>query len=189
MSWPNGDNWGALQTTPDLVIDVVIDILPRWGGTRMVYLLVVGLTMFGLPLASIAIDAGVTHTSLLWLLGKWFVFWAVGARLLLAGIRQYFQPAFTSRDIMGIDNTEVYVLVRELGGANIASGLLGLTSLAMPSFVLPTAIGAGIFYVVAGLEHVRASHRNRNETVAMISDFFVASVLAVFAIGWTFYGA
>jgi len=51
--------------------------------------------MFVLPLASIAIEAAIHQASMLWLIGKWFVFWGVGARLLLAGVRQYFQPAFT----------------------------------------------------------------------------------------------
>jgi hypothetical protein len=147
----------------------------------MLYLLVVGLTMFVLPVGSIMIDAGISHDSPAWLVGKWFVFWAVGARLSLAGIRQYFQPRFTSRDIMGIDSPEVYVLVRELGGANAASGILGLASLAVPSFVLPTAIGAGLFYALAGLEHIRADHRGRNETIAMVSDVLVAVVLLGFA--------
>ena len=115
------------------------------------YLLIIGLTMLVLPVASILIEAALHHGSLLWLIGKWFVFWAVGARLMLAGIRQYFQPSFTSRDIMGIETPEVHILVRELGGANIAFGTLGLASIALPDFVLPAAIAAGIFYTVAGI--------------------------------------
>jgi len=150
----------------------------------MVYVLVVGLTMLVLPVVSVVLDHGHSSASLLWLIGKWFVFWSVGARLSLAGIRQYLQPAFTSRDIMGIESPEAYVLVRELGGANLATGLLGLASLAMPSFVLPTAIGASIFYTVAGIEHVRADHRGRNESIALISDFFITVVLGGFAVGW-----
>jgi len=58
----------------------------------------------------------------------------------------------------------------------------------MPSFVLPTAIGAGIFYGFAGIEHVRAEHRGRNESIAMVSDLFVAVVLIGFAIGWILAG-
>lgn len=154
----------------------------------MGYLLVVGLTMLVFPVASIVIDAGMSHAPLLWLIGKWFVFWASGVRLLLAGIRQYFQPAFTSQGIMGIEGSEVHILVRELGGANIATGLLGAASLAMPSFVLPTAIGSGIFFAVAGIEHIRSDHRGRNEIIAMISDIFIAVILICFAIGWVAYG-
>ncbi|WP_242181680.1 DUF6790 family protein [Sphingomonas sp. CARO-RG-8B-R24-01] len=153
----------------------------------MVYLLVVGLTMLVLPLASIAVEFDISNAPMAWLIGKLFVFWSVGARLFLAGARQYVQPAFTSRDIMGIESPEVYGLVRELGGANIASGVLGLASIVMPNFVLPTAIGAGIFLAVAGVEHVRTAHRGRHETIAMISDFFVAAVLIGFALGTFFF--
>jgi len=63
------------------------------------------------------------------------VFWAVGVRLALAGLQQYLRPAFTSQDILGIDAPEAHVLVRELGGANLAAGAVGLASLAAPSFV------------------------------------------------------
>ena len=34
------------------------------------------------------------------LVGRWFVFWAVGVRLSLAGLRQFLQPAFTARQII-----------------------------------------------------------------------------------------
>ncbi len=147
----------------------------------MIYILIVCLTMLVLPVASILFELGAGQFPLLWLVGKWFVFWAVGVRLLLAGLRQYFQPAFTSRDIMGIEQPEAHVLVRELGGANLASGIVGLASIAMPTFVLPAAIGAGIFYAVAALEHVRSAHRGTNETVAMVSDIFIAVILLGFA--------
>ena len=66
------------------------------------------------PAGSILIEWSLDQSSLLWLIGKWFVFWAVGVRLLLAGVRQYFQPAFTAKDILGIESPDVFVLVREL---------------------------------------------------------------------------
>ena len=53
------------------------------------YLLVVLGLMAILPIASIYIEAvTVAGSDFLWLIGKWFVFWAAGIRLLLAGIRQ-----------------------------------------------------------------------------------------------------
>ena len=149
----------------------------------MMYPLIVGLTMFVLPIGSIWISASSGQSDGLWLVGKWFVFWGVGVRLLLAGLRQYLQPAFTSRDIMGIESPEVFVLVRELGGANVAAGVVGLASIAAPTFVLPSAIAAGIFYAVAGAEHVRAKHRGANEQIALVSDIFIAIVLLCFALG------
>ena len=150
----------------------------------MGYFIVVLLQTVVLPIVSGVIELAVVGGDPVLVFGKWFVFWAVGARLMLAGIRQYFQPSFTSRDIMGIETPEVHILVRELGGANIAFGTLGLASIALPDFVLPAAIAAGIFYTVAGIEHVRSDHRGRNESIAMISDFFAAAILIGFAILW-----
>ena len=149
----------------------------------MVYALVVILTMFLLPLGSIGFDLYRGQPDWLWSTGKWFVFWSVGVRLLLAGLRQYFQPAFTSRDILGVESPDAYVLVRELGGANIAAGVVGVTSIAAPSFVPPSAMGAGLFYAVAALEHSKSKHRGVNETIALVSDLFIAVVLLGFALG------
>ena len=145
----------------------------------MLYIVIVVFTMLVLPAASIA--AQLNTAPLLWLVGKWFVFWAVGARLLLAGVRQYARPSFTSRDILGIDDPKAFVLVRELGGANVATGVLGVASLSMPTFVLPTALGAGIFYTVAAIEHLKEEQRGRNETIALVSDIGAAIVLLSFA--------
>ena len=149
----------------------------------MAYILIVALTMFVLPLGSIAVELAAGPADLLWLVGKWFVFWGVGVRLLIAGLRQYFQPGYTSRELLGVDGPEVYVIVRELGGANFAAGVVGLASLVAPSFVPPSAIAAAIFYLVAGVEHVKTRDRDRPETIAMISDLFIAVVLGVFAVG------
>ncbi len=149
----------------------------------MACLLIVALTMFVLPLGSIGVEFAAQRSELLWLVGKWFVFWGVGVRLLVAGARQYLQPAFTSRDLLGIDSPEVYLVARELGGANIAWGVLGMASLAAPSFVLPCAIGGSIFYLVAGIEHIKSKPRGRNENIAMTSDIFIAVVLAAFTLG------
>jgi hypothetical protein len=148
----------------------------------MIYALVVILTMFALPSACVAVELLSGHGSVIWLIGKWFVFWAVGARLLLAGLRQYFQPGFTSRDILGIESPDAFVLVRELGGANVAAGIVGLASFVVPTFVLPAAIGAAIFYAVAGVEHARQEHRGGKESLAMVSDLFVAAILALFVL-------
>ena len=148
------------------------------------YLAIVALTMFVLPLGAIVAE-GLSRPGpdWLWLAGKWFVFWAVGVRLSMAGLRQYLQPAFTSREILGIESPDAFVLVRELGGANIAAGVVGIASLSAPSFVLPSAISAGLFYAVAALEHAKTDKRSRNETVALVSDVFIAVVLLGYAVG------
>ncbi len=143
------------------------------------YPVIVLLLMLVLPVGSVAMDHVHSAAPLIALVGKWFVFWSVGVRLLLAGLRQFFQPAFTAREIFAIESDEVLPLVRELGVANVASGVVGVLSLAMPGFVLPVAISAAIFYGVAGVRHVAAAHRTSNESIAMVSDLFIAMILAV----------
>jgi hypothetical protein len=106
----------------------------------------------------------------------------VGIRLFLASVRQFFQPWFTAEQIYGIKSDDALPLVRELGVANFATGVVGIFSLAMPGFVMPVAITAGIFYGVAGFHQFAERDRNRNETIAMISDLFVFLVLAVYIV-------
>lgn len=113
----------------------------------------------------------------LWLVGKWFVFWSVGVRLTMAGLRQYFQPRFAAEEIFHFKSDEAQAIVRELGVSNAAVGIVGLLSIAAPSFVLPVAIAAAIFYGVAGLRHIFEHDRSTNETIAMVSDLFAFVVL------------
>jgi len=146
------------------------------------YLVVVGLTMFLLPILSVAIDLEAHSAPVMLLIGKWFVFWAVGVRLVMAGLRQLLQPEFTAREIFHMKGDEALTLVRELGVSNFAVGVVGLAAVAVPTFVLPSAITAGVFYGVAGARHVVETGRSRNETVAMVSDLFVFAVLATFSV-------
>jgi hypothetical protein len=145
------------------------------------YILIVVLTMLILPIGSVAIARGVDPTAA-WidLIGLWFVFWAVGVRLGLAGARQILRPEFTAHDIFKLEGDGPLVIVRELGFANLAIGIVGLLVVLFPSFVLPAAIYASIFYAAAGAMHVSESKRGRNENVAMLSDLFAALVLAGF---------
>ena len=71
---------------------------------RSMYIVVVALTMLVLPLVSIAIDFG-SHPGALAvvLVGRWFVFWGVGVRLGLAGMRQLFRPSFTAKELFPHD--------------------------------------------------------------------------------------
>jgi hypothetical protein len=145
------------------------------------YLAVVVLTLFVLPIGSTLVDHLLRpDAALVWLIGRWFVFWSVGVRLALAGARQTIQPAFTAREIFHMSGGEALPVVRELGVANLGGGVLGLLSLVVPSFVLPAALYAAIFYGAAGVGHVLQRDRSANETLAMASDLFVCVVLAMF---------
>ena|SRR5579862_6100488 len=148
------------------------------------YYAAVVILMFAFPLLSIRIEAvhGAAPLSLA-LVGKWFAFWSVGVRLLLAGLRQVFQPMYTAREILGLEGSESLILVRELGFANLAIGSVGVLSLLVPSWRLAAAVAGGVFYGLAGINHARQPHRNRLENVAMVSDVFVAVVLLSVCVG------
>jgi hypothetical protein len=66
----------------------------------MYFAAVVLLTLL-LPVASIYAAVALLQSAspLIVLVGQWFVFWAGGIRLVLAGLQQFFQPSFTSREI------------------------------------------------------------------------------------------
>jgi len=145
------------------------------------YVAVVALLMAVLPLGSAFAEHALPGAApFMALVGKWFVFWAAGVRLLLAAARQPFQPAFTARQIFKIDNADAFPLVREIGVANFALGAVAVASLWRPDFILPIALVAAIFYGLAGFLHALETDRSRNETVAMSSDLFAFIVLAAY---------
>jgi hypothetical protein len=148
------------------------------------YLAVIALTMFVLPIVSIAQEyfASAGSPDLIVLAGKWFVFWGVGVRLLLAGLSQTINPAFTARTIFELKDDAAEKVVRELGFGNIAIGLLGVISQFDPGWVLPAAISGGLFYGLAGARHVLNHPRTRQENIAMVSDLFIFAILLVYTI-------
>jgi hypothetical protein len=116
------------------------------------------------------------------LVSKWIVFWAVGWRLFLAGLRQVLQPSYTAREIFGLKGEESLVLVKELGFANIAIGVVAVLSLVVPAWRNAAALAGGIFYGLAGINHALQSHRSRRETVAIVSDLLAAAALLVICV-------
>jgi len=142
------------------------------------YYIAVASLMFVLPLLAIAVEASMSHAAIeVSMVAKWFAFWSVGWRLFLAGARQVAQPEYTAREILGLKSSESNVLVRELGFANLALGLIGILSFWIPSWRLAVALAGGMFYGMAGVTHALQRHRNRLENVAMASDIFAAVVL------------
>jgi hypothetical protein len=142
------------------------------------YFIVVAALMLVLPVTSVAIDFGLhREASFLNLVGKWFTFWSVGVRLVIAGLRQIIQPRYTAREILGLTGDEALLVVRELGFANLAIGVIGICSLMLVDWTPAGALAGGVFYALAGANHVWQAHRNAKENVAMASDLFVAAVL------------
>lgn len=124
-----------------------------------------------LPVASAFVEQRFFHgASLGELFVKWFVFWAAGARLAIAGLRQQLRPRMTSEGIFGIKSDDPLPFVRELGVANLAGGVVALMSVVRPDFLLPACVSSTVFYLLAAFWHATHPHRSFNQNVAMVSD-------------------
>lgn len=143
------------------------------------YYAIILLTMVVLPIASIVGEMSTTTGVVSFVLVsiKWFAFWAVGVRLLLAGVSQILRPGYTLKGILGIDEPRAHVIAQELGFANVSIGVAGLLSIVFSIWVLPVAFIGGLFLGLAGLNHLRRPERNLRENVAMISDLWAAIIL------------
>lgn len=148
------------------------------------YLVFVILLMLVLPVISIIIEHSITEkqVSLIQLGGKWFIFWSIGLRLFIAGIRQVIKPSFTAETIFHITNKESHVIVKELGFANICLGAIGIISLFLPDWRMASAFSGGLFMGIAGINHIIKKPAGLNEQIAMLSDIFIALVMSAYII-------
>jgi uncharacterized protein DUF6790 len=137
-----------------------------------------------LPAGSIYLEQSVFHSAapVMLLVGKWFVFWAGGVRLFIAGLRQMIQPRFTAAHIFGIESDDPLPFIQELGMANVSMGTIGVLSLPFASFLLPAAVVSGLYYALAGALHVLRKRHGAAETIALLSDVFMAGVLASYVV-------
>lgn len=111
---------------------------------------------------------------------KWLVFWAVGIRLLVAGVRQIFQPSYTAEVVLRLQGDDCKRVIRELGFGNLAIGVLGVGSLLFSQrWLLPAAIAGTVLYGLAGINHFLHKARGTNENLVMVADVLVAVVLIV----------
>jgi hypothetical protein len=137
--------------------------------------------MLALPIICLLLQYNGTSPLLFWLLvGKWFVFWGIGTRLFIAGLRQVSKPSFTATEIFNIPGTESFPIVRELGFCNISMGLGGILSLFKPEWTEIMAIVGGLYFGIAGIQHLIKKPDSTNELVALISDLFIFIILLLY---------
>ena len=145
------------------------------------YVVMVVALMFALPVVASVVEGLLfTHTPFsLGVLLRWFVFFPVGVRLTLTGLRQIVQPRYTAEQVFGLKSPEVPLVVRHLGFATTAIGVTGLVGLAYSEWIYPAGVAGAVFYGLAGLNHLMHKGRTGNQSVAMVSDLLVAIILAV----------
>ncbi|MBN9202741.1 MAG: hypothetical protein J0H70_15550 [Microbacterium chocolatum] len=135
-----------------------------------------------LPIVSGAVELAVAGGDPLLVFAKWWVFWGVGTRLLLAGLTQVSGKGATTRILGGTTpSVQETQLTRELGVANIAMGTAGLLAL-VPGWALPLGIAGALFLLFAGLMHVTKTGKNPQEQVATWTDLIVGVAVLVPAV-------
>ncbi len=145
------------------------------------YILLVSLLTFVLPIFCAVVQMLVNKEAFSFgLIGKWFIFSAVGLRLFIAGIKQTTDPAFTAKEIFHIDNPDSLPIVRELGFANLCFGLVGIVSLFMPEWRVVSAFGSGLYYGIAGLQHLIKKPAGINEQFALVTDLAIFLLLLAY---------
>ncbi|MGG1515505.1 DUF6790 family protein [Paenibacillus oryzisoli] len=146
------------------------------------YLWMVILLMFVLPIISIFFEAIAQDESVAWirLTGKWFIFWAIGLRLLTAGLRQVLTPSFTAQTVFRMKTNESHIIIRELGFSNICMGTLGILSIFVPEWREAAAFVGGLYMGIAGGMHVFKRLDGPNEAIALVSDLWVFAIMLVY---------
>ena len=136
-----------------------------------------------LPIASILVEYTILGTnSSFELIGKWFLFWAVGMRLFTAGLSQAVRPGFTAQSIFKLTDKENFAVVRELGFANISMGLVCIVSLFFASWRIPAAFAGALFFGIAGTQHMIKGPISANERVPTITNWIAFLVMVVYLV-------
>lgn len=149
-------------------------------------LFVILLFMLILPIVSIAQDLLSGTAKPMASIGTWFVYWGVGWRLVAAGVFQLFRPSFTARNIFEIEDPNAHKLVYEIGFGNLAIGITAIASLYFPEWIPAAALAGAIFYLLAGVQHVRNHPTTAPEIAAMVSDLGIAAILIVYLCSLSF---
>ncbi len=144
------------------------------------YLLVLFVLMFVFPLLSVFFEYRIRKTPLdPGLIGKWFVFWSIGVRLFIAGIGQIARPGiavlriFHSREDRGPG-------IRELGLATISMGIMGMLSLIFDEWRPLAAITGGLFFGLAGLQHLFRKPGSFHDIAAMVTHQLIAVIMMMY---------
>ncbi|HEU5485916.1 MAG TPA: DUF6790 family protein [Microlunatus sp.] len=147
----------------------------------MGYVIGVVLQTIVLPIVSGTIELVATGGDPVEVYGRWWVFWGVGTRLLVAGVVQLVRPGTTAAILgSGKPSAAELQVTRELSTANMGMGLAGL--LALVAALAPAAgVAGGVFLLIAGLMHVTKRDKNARESLATWTDLLVGAAALIFA--------
>ncbi|HTE28416.1 hypothetical protein [Flavitalea sp.] len=130
-----------------------------------------------LPVLSVACEhhfgqAALTGT----LIGKWFAFWAIGIRLLVAGFMQLTRKSNSRNHLSAREDSGM--VKKATGVANLVLSALGFLCVASSEGSLLAAITVGVYLGLAGLQHDFKKPATASGWISLIYDFIVFSVIA-----------
>ena len=127
-----------------------------------------------LPIAAAALESRVDQLPLSWpIYWKWFIFWGVGIRLFFKGVKLASTPQFTGLSLSSFKNRESYLLLLELGFANMALGSMGILSVINDQWRLIAAIAGAIYFGLADMLRLLKKPAGRHEGVALVYNVLV----------------
>lgn len=138
-------------------------------------------TMLVLPTLAVLLDTRRTEEPWFERIGKWFIFFGVGVRLLVAGLSQMLHPGFTAA-LLGLDGN-AHIIVQELGFANLLLASVALVSLGRPCYRV-LGSGGALYMGFAGSLHLRRFGEDStfDEAVALGSDWWIFLVVLVYLV-------
>jgi len=137
--------------------------------------------MVFLPLISILIDIKKKGFSFDILI-KWILFWTIGFRSVTAGIVQIAFPSYTAKLIFELSGDDFYIVIRELGMANLSIGLVAMLSLKKQEWVNPISLIYITFFSLLSINHIYNFQAGMNELISLIFDVGVVVLLTFFLI-------
>ena len=113
---------------------------------------------------------------------KWFIFWGVGIRLFFKGIKLASTPQITGLSLSSFKNRDSYLLLLELGFANMALGAMGILSLINDQWRLIAAIAGAIYFGLTDMLRLLKKTNSRHERVALVYNILVFLGLVAFMV-------
>ena len=113
---------------------------------------------------------------------KWFIFWGVGIRLFFKGVRLASTPQITGLSVSSFRSRESYLLLLELGFANMALGSMGILSVINDQWRLIAAIAGAIYFGLADMLRLLKKTDGRHERVALVYNILVFLGLVAFMV-------
>jgi hypothetical protein len=132
-----------------------------------------------LPLLSVAGEQHFVNASIsIILLGKWFLFWTIGVRLMVKGFAQVIRSVRNGNSSL-LNRDETGDFTKMLGLAKMALAGMGFLCVVNDQWSLLATITVGVYLGLTGFQHDFKRPTTTRGWMSMSYDFLVFTVIAV----------